>query len=94
MSFVDFAIIFSIVGLLIYLVAVVLISVRKRSKQNQSVIRNASAYVENSRLRFYSGNSVRLFHGLVVFKENIDQIRNNLPSLPWFFANINSKHTF
>lgn len=82
MSFVDFAIIFSIVGLLIYLVAVVLISVRKRSKQNQSVIRNASAHVENSRLRFYSENSVRLFHGLVVTKENLAQIRNNLPPLP------------
>ena len=82
MSFVDFFIIFSIVGLLIYLVAIVLFSVSKRSKQNQSVIRNASAHVENSRLRFYSGNSVRLFHGLFIIKENLDQIRNNLPPLP------------
>ena len=81
MSFVDFVIVFSIVCLSIYLVSVVLISVRKRSKQNQSVIRNASAHVENSRLRFYSENSVRIFHGLVVTKEDLDQIRNNLPSL-------------
>lgn len=82
MSFVDFVIIFSIVGLLIYWVAVVLFLVRKRSKQNQYAIKNASAHVENGRLRFYSGNSVRLFHGLVVTKENLDQIRNNLPPLP------------
>ena len=82
MSFVDFVIIFSIVGLSIYLVAVVLISVLKRSKQNQYTIKNASARVENSRLRFYSGNSVCLFHGLVVTKEDLDQVRNNLPPLP------------
>ena len=82
MSFVDFVIIFSIVGLSIYLVAVVLFSIRKRSKQNKSIIENASAYVENSRLRFYSKNSVRLFHGLFIIKEDLDQIRNNLPPLP------------
>lgn len=82
MSLVDFVIIFAIIGLSIYFVAVVLFSVRKRSKQNKSIIENASAHVENSRLHFYSENSVRLFHGLVVTKEDLAQTRKNIPPLP------------
>lgn len=85
MEFIDFIIIFTILGLLIYLIVMIINFVLKKSNKSNNKhyqIKDASVYAENSRLHFQVRGSVRFFHDMFLEKEDLERIRKDQSKLP------------
>lgn len=85
MEFIDFIIIFTILGLLIYLIVMIINFVLKKSIKSNNKhyqIKDSSVYAENSRLHFQVRGSVRFFHDMFLEKEDLERIRKDQSKLP------------